>query len=148
MQKTKLLKAKLALVSTMIILLLPLTTIAGLNREELIQLIKQSANNEGTQLTEKEIEEWADKFNQPPDPPGMRLCWASSVESYHPGNPAPLPQFADPLKILGEPNANYIDLTQSVSLGNTLDSNGPYGEITISFSKQFTTRPNGNLYLY
>ncbi len=148
--RTKLLKKRLALISAMIILL-PLSAIANSwqTREELIQLITQSAADEGKQLTEKEIGDWVERLiNPPPDPPGMRSCWASSVESYHPGNPAPWPQFSDPLQILGEPNANYIDHTQSVSLGNTLDSNGPYGEITISFSKQFTTRPNGNLYLY
>ncbi|NJO17081.1 MAG: hypothetical protein HC877_15470 [Thioploca sp.] len=147
----KLLKRRLALISAMIILL-PLAAIADgiqLTEIELIQLIKQSASVDGIQLTEKELEDLVEKLiNPPPDPPFFKPCWGSSVESYHPGNPAPWPQFANPLKILGEPNANDIDHTQSVSLGNTLNINGPYGEITVSFGEQFTARPEGELYLY
>ena len=146
---TKLLKTRRALLSAMIILL-PLAARADgwQTREELIQLIKQNAELEGKQLTENEIQEWVNKLiDQPPDLP-MAHCWASSVESYNPGYPRPWPQFADPLQILGEDNASDIDHTKSVSLGNTLDENGPYGEITVSFEGQFLAIPTGKLYLY
>ena len=148
---TKLLKPKRALISAVIILLPLATTKAdgGQTRESLIQLIKQSAEAEGNQLTKDEIEGLADKLSEPPpDPPDTVFCWAKTVESYHPGYPRPWPQFADPQQILGEANANDIDHTKSVSLGNTLDENGPYGEITVSFDGQFLALPTGKLYLY
>ena len=147
---TKLHKTRCALISAMIILV-PLATRADgwQTRDELIQLIKQSAQVEGNQLTNKEIEELASNLSvPPPETPFFNLCWASSVESYHPGNPSPWPQFSNSQQILGEPNANDIDHTKSVSLGNTLDSNGPYGEITVNFGNQFPAFPTGKLYLY
>lgn len=147
---TKLLKRRSALLNAMIILL-PLAAIADgwKNEEELIQLIKKSAEAEGTQLTEEDIGRLIGKLlNPPPDPLSFNPCWANSMESYHPGNPAPWALFSDPLQILGEANANDIDHTKSVSLGNTQNSNGPYGEITVNFGKQFTARPEGELYLY
>ena len=148
---TKLHKTRLTLISAMIILL-PLVATAGGEQtqiDKLIQLIKQSAQEEGKQLTEDEIKKWVDRLLKPPvDPPSMRSCWVSSVESYNPGNPKPWPQFSDPQQILGEPNAGDLDHTKSVSLGDTLDENGPYGEITVSFGNQFTVRPQESLYLY
>lgn len=147
---TKLLKTKRALISAVIILL-PLATRAdsGQTREDLIQLIKQSAKVEGNQLTKDEIDQLVDKLIEPPpDPPNITFCWAKTVESYNPGYPRPWLQFADPQQILGEANANDIDHTKSVSLGNTLDENGPYGEITVRFDGQFLALPTGKLYLY
>jgi hypothetical protein len=136
-----------------VIMSLPLVAIADSWQtwEELIQLIEQSAEAEGKQLTEDEIKEWVDKLTEPPpDLPSMNRCWARSVESYNPGNPSPWSWFADPQQILNGANANGIDLTKSVSLGNTKIENGyyQYGEITVSFGNQFPALPTGSLYLY
>jgi hypothetical protein len=122
----------------------------GQTQEELlIQLIKQNAKDEGVELTEDEIKKWVERLLNPPaDPPLFNPCWARTVESYNPGNPSPWANFTDPKQILNEANADNMDLTKSVSLGNTQDENGPYGEIIVSFGKQFTVRPEKNLYLY
>ena len=150
---TKLLKMRGVWLGAMVISLPLAATADNCNnnqREKLIQLITKNAEYEGKQLTEVEINLWLEKLcKEPSDPsPGMRPCWANSVESYNPGYPSPWPLFADPQQILGEPNADDIDHTKSVSLGDTLNENGPYGEITINFSNQFTVRPKENLYLY
>lgn len=149
---TKLLKRRLALTSAMIILL-PLATIAeDLARDRLTQLVKQSAEDEGSQLTEKDIDKLVDEIIQTPPPedyPTEQFCWATRVESYNPGNPKPWPQFSDPHQILGEPDSMGINHTKSVSLGNTLNSNGPYGEITIRFQDdRFFAQPGRNLYFF
>lgn len=146
---TKLHQTRLALISAVI--LLPLATRADgwQTREELIQLIKQSVQAEGNPLTAEEIEQVANKLSVPlPEPPSFNPCWASSVESYNLGNPKPWPQFSNPQQILGEPNANDIDHTKSVSLGDTLNEKGPYGEITVNFGTLFPALPTGKLYIY
>jgi hypothetical protein len=130
------------------IISLPLAATADDCENLVIPLIKQNAKQEGQQLTEDEIDDWVNKLCEPPIDLPMTHCWASSVESYNPGYPRPWPQFTDPLQILGEDNANDIDHTKSVSLGNTLDENGPYGEITVSFGAPFPALPRGRLYLY
>jgi hypothetical protein len=149
---TKLLKRRLALISAMIILLPLATTADDLARDRLIQLIKENTRHEGSQLTAEEIAKLADEIirNPPPDDyPAGQFCWATRVESYNPGNPKPWPQFSDPEKILNEPDSMGIDHTKSVSLGNTQDKNGPYGEITIRFQfDRFFAQPGKNLYFF
>lgn len=149
---TKLLKKRLALISAMIILLPLATTADDLARDKLIQLIKENIQYEGSQLTAEEIEKLADEIirNPPPDDyPAEQFCWAARVESYNPGNPKPWPQFSIPEQILNQPDSMGINHTKSVSLGNTLSSNGSYGEITIRFQfDRFFAQPGKNLYFF
>jgi hypothetical protein len=148
---TKLLKRRSALLSAMIILLPLATTANDLARDKLIQLIKENIQYEGSQLTAEEIEKLADEIirNPPPDDyPAGQFCWATRVESYNPGNPKPWPQFSILEQILNEPDSMGINHTKSVSLGNTLNNNGPYGEITIRFQDRFFAQPGRNLYFF
>jgi hypothetical protein len=151
---TKLLKLpqmRYAWIGAMIISLPLAATADDCDENQQEKLIKQNAKYEGRTLTEDEIKDWVNELCKPrPDPP-IRRCWARTVESYNPGYPEPWPQFADPQQILGEADADGIDQTKSVSLGNTLPSDynsGPYGEITIQFSHQFTAQATKNLYVY